>query len=880
VPWWIGIRGFPAALTRSANQVAVTGMRAPACPASLLNIGSGGLGGHVGRDVVLAVDLGTSNTVAVVRRGNEPPRALLFDGSPLLPSGVYAAPDGGLLAGRDAERMLIVDPGGFEPHPKRRIDERVVLLGGREVAVVELLAATLFRVAAEAVEAGVDPVGHAVLAHPAGWGPVRRDVLRAAAAYAGLGEVELIAEPVAAATYCAEVLGQRLGVGECILVFDFGGGTVDVAVVRRDVDGLAVLASGGLDDLGGVDIDSALVGHLQHVMRAAVPRNPQEWLRLYAEARGAKEMLSRTAVAPVSLQGGAVHVTRDELDRLALPLVDRAVERAHAVLDEAGVRRATVLLVGGSSRIPLVARQLHVRLGVAPTVPEQRELPVAHGALVATTPRATPDLTPPERPAAAEVWPELAPQPVTTRPRARRWPTFLAAFLAMALLFPGSTLAYAWWSDWKARNAPQIGYENVLNNQKELSGTESVTLPAGERDGTAATADGPSAFYVSTGTTGTAVGAVDVQTGRAIWQKQAPITGTFARITVIDTLVLVETSGRSGGLAVFTVGTGALLWQTPWSGSGLTSGLLVGADLVAVDHRAGGTSQAARIDLRTGTPRWTRPVAGDARTAPVLPITTWAPREQAGTVVAPREQGPFRTSLRAVTDRVVVLAPNDTVEVLDVATGQPVASGKVPGGSVAATAFDDALYLSTETGTTRRTTAFGLGDLKQRWQREYPKADLAVPLTPCGEKRLCDWSGGDATEIQPLDTVTGELLDRSGAVGNLRGTGHLAVLDGFLILSRPDQTVIVRNVAPWLWQTIITAETRGDVRALAAAGNLVVLEKKESRRSQVVALTLDPSQTWASEPMRVGDVPPLSVAIADGMILMVNGDRKLVLIRT
>jgi hypothetical protein len=176
--------------------------------------------------------------------------------------------------------------------------------------------------------------------------------------------------------------------------------------------------------------------------------------------------------------------------------------------------------------------------------------------------------------------------------------------------------------------------------------------------------------------------------------------------------------------------------------------------------------------------------------------------------------------------------------------------------------------------------SFGLGDLKQRWQREYPKVDSAVPLTVCGEKRVCDWTGGDAAEIQPLDTATGDLLDTSGVVGNLRGTGHLAVLDGFVLVSRPDQTVVARSVAPWLWQAIVTVESRDDVRVLAAAGNIVVLEKKESKQSQVVALTVDSSQMWASEPTSVGDAPPLSVTVADGLILVVNGDRTLVLIRT
>ena len=98
----------------------------------------------------VAIDLGTCHTVAVVRRGAEPPRAVLFDGTPLLPSGVYAGPDGSIMVGRDAERMAGLEPSRFEPYPKRRVDEHTVLLGSSEIRVVDLLAAVLERVVVEA----------------------------------------------------------------------------------------------------------------------------------------------------------------------------------------------------------------------------------------------------------------------------------------------------------------------------------------------------------------------------------------------------------------------------------------------------------------------------------------------------------------------------------------------------------------------------------------------------------------------------------------------------------------------------------------------------------------------------------------------------------
>ncbi len=384
----------------------------------------------------LVIDLGTCHTVAVVRRAGQAPRPLLFDGSPLLPSGVYRDADGALSVGRDAERLSQLSPSRYEPYPKRCVDDGAVLLGDAPVPVVELLAALLRRVVAEAAPEDGTP-REVTLTCPADWGGQRREVLRAAARSAGLPEVRLVDEPIAAATYCVEVLRQPIPVGRSLLVFDFGGGTLDVTVVRRDPDGLRVLAVGGLDDLGGVDIDAALVGHLGQLVAL---RQPQLWRRLvdphstgeqrdrrtfWSEVRAAKEMLSRAPSAPVQIPGSedALHLTREELERVAGPLVDRAVDETRRVLDRAflvpgraqpepgfgggehGQRGSStlagILLVGGSSRIPLAASRLHARFGVAPTVPEQPELPVAYGGLLVAPPPSAPPRRAPSAPGPA-----------------------------------------------------------------------------------------------------------------------------------------------------------------------------------------------------------------------------------------------------------------------------------------------------------------------------------------------------------------------------------------------------------------------------------------------------------------------------------------------
>lgn len=348
--------------------------------------------------VWLGVDFGTTSTVAVLRHGGGVVTPLLLDSSPLLGSGVFAGPDTELLTGADAYRAGLAYPGGFEPHPKRRIDEGTVWLGDREIAVVDVVAAVLARVGREACRvAGATPAT-VVLTHPATWGGVRTDVLSAAARQAGLGDVRLVPEPVAAAAYFTTVLGQELRAGRAVAVYDLGAGTFDVSVVSRDGSGFDTLAAAGLADLGGIDLDALVVEHARLLTKdaAADAWGRLDWPRttddqrarrtLWDGARAVKEQLSRHAAADlyVPLADATVRLTRDEFERAASPLLQSSVEVTLTTLRQAGVPRealAGLFLVGGSSRVPLVASLLHRTLGLVPTVIEQPELAVATGSL-------------------------------------------------------------------------------------------------------------------------------------------------------------------------------------------------------------------------------------------------------------------------------------------------------------------------------------------------------------------------------------------------------------------------------------------------------------------------------------------------------------------
>jgi molecular chaperone DnaK (HSP70) len=344
----------------------------------------------------LGMNFGTSTTVAVLARPDGRLMPVLFDGSPLLPSAVCLNSRGRLLVGLDALHAGLAAPDRFEPHPRRRIDDRAVLLGDSEVTVVDLFAAVLGHVVDRAGRAGGDP-GTTVLTHPATWGLARLEVLRAAAKAAGLDRVELATEPIAAAAYIAAVYGTRIPAGGPLLVHNLGAGTFDATVVRRVADGFEVLASVGLDDTGGLDIDAAIVGHVGGSI--AMP-HPTRWrpahtatstdrraaLQLWEHARAGKQALSRHDSTHVHLPllERDVPLGREQLDPLAHPTVDRTVRATRAALREADLRPAdlaALVLIGGGSRLPLVAVALRRDLGVKPLRMEQPELVAAAGAL-------------------------------------------------------------------------------------------------------------------------------------------------------------------------------------------------------------------------------------------------------------------------------------------------------------------------------------------------------------------------------------------------------------------------------------------------------------------------------------------------------------------
>ncbi|MFI9385352.1 type VII secretion-associated protein [Kutzneria sp. NPDC052558] len=349
----------------------------------------------------VAVDFGTSSTcVAVAVDGREPQLVVLEGGTPVMPSAVFADRGGTLFVGQEAERQAAVDPSRYEPNPKRRIDEGQLLLGDTVLNVLDVVRAVLVRATNEARRlVGGARIDLLVLTHPADWGAVRTRILRQAGQ--GLGaELSLVPEPVAAAVFHSA--STAMPDGAALAVLDLGGGTVDASVVRRRGASFEVLAARGEPNFGGADIDQAL---LEHVGTLVSGQDPEAWRALVEgremadrrrrrvlrqDVRGAKETLSRHAYTDVPMPPPFpdAHVTRADLERIVGPQLGRAADLVAETVRAARLtpgELSTVFLVGGSSRIPLVARLVHERTGVLATTLDQPETIVARGALRVVT---------------------------------------------------------------------------------------------------------------------------------------------------------------------------------------------------------------------------------------------------------------------------------------------------------------------------------------------------------------------------------------------------------------------------------------------------------------------------------------------------------------
>jgi molecular chaperone DnaK len=343
----------------------------------------------------LGIDLGTTYTAAAIHEAGRVEVVPLGDRGPSIPSVLYLKPDGNVVAGDAANRQGVTNPERIAREFKRRLgDPTPVLLGGVPTPPEVLTGRLLQSVYETVVRKQGAPPASVALTHPANWGPFKRDLFTRAAQSAGVPQATLVTEPQAAAiSYATQ---ERVEPGSVVAVYDLGGGTFDAAVLRKEPDGsFSILGTPeGIERLGGIDFDAAVFAHVQQTLEEVFEgldpedeRAMTSVARLRQECTQAKEALSQDteAVIPVLLPATQTEVrtARADLeDMIRVPLGETvtALERAlrSANVDPAQVSH--VLLVGGSSRIPLVAEMVSAKLGRPIAVDAHPKHAVALGA--------------------------------------------------------------------------------------------------------------------------------------------------------------------------------------------------------------------------------------------------------------------------------------------------------------------------------------------------------------------------------------------------------------------------------------------------------------------------------------------------------------------
>ena len=340
--------------------------------------------GPARRARIIGIDLGTTNSLAAYMEAAAPRVIEGPDGDPLIPSVVYFGPSGETVVGNAARRALAVNPDRVVYSVKRLMGKGIddvrdelpllpyrveglpggvvsVTAGGKTLTPPEISALVLRQLRSNAEAALGEDVRQAVITVPAYFNDAQRQATKDAGRIAGLAVLRLVNEPTAAAL--AYGLDKRKeGI---VAVYDFGGGTFDISILRLH-DGLfEVMATGGDTHLGGDDIDNLL-------LRIAIEDASSEWgVDVSGDARvvqglrraviEAKHQLSYLPVAVVAFEHEGKsyqrELSRPEFDRLVAPVIDRTLGPCRRCLADAKLTPEQiddVVLVGGSTRIPLV----------------------------------------------------------------------------------------------------------------------------------------------------------------------------------------------------------------------------------------------------------------------------------------------------------------------------------------------------------------------------------------------------------------------------------------------------------------------------------------------------------------------------------------------
>jgi molecular chaperone HscA len=336
-------------------------------------------------EMIVGIDLGTTNSlVAIIHPETKKPVALKeHDGSSLVPSIIYFSPDGQVKVGEAAIPFLLSDPKRTIFSAKRLMGKRYddlrqhaafytykvidndsdgmvkVQVDDQFYSPVELSSLILKELKLRAEHILKTSVSKAVITVPAYFNDAQRQATRDAGKLAGLDVLRIINEPTAASL--AYGLDQQVGQSEpLVAVYDLGGGTFDISILRISDGVFEVLSTNGDTYLGGDDIDRSILNYWAKQLgwdEADHTADPERWQQLRLKAELAKKQLSDSSNWEDKIGELVLSLTRENLEALTRPLLEKTLVSCAAALKDAGIKKSdlqSVVMVGGSTRMPMI----------------------------------------------------------------------------------------------------------------------------------------------------------------------------------------------------------------------------------------------------------------------------------------------------------------------------------------------------------------------------------------------------------------------------------------------------------------------------------------------------------------------------------------------